>query len=169
MDPSYSAEAESFREKIQAFLAEQLPSGWEGIGAMEREEMSTFQTAWRATLADHGYLAPAWPTEYGGGGTTEVEQVVLAEEFQRAGVPTGGLNDGFSIQMVGNTILHWGTPEQKSHFLPRIISGDDVWCQGYSEPDAGSDLAALGCRAHLDGDEWVINGQKIWTDRKSVV
>jgi len=163
MDPSYSAEAESFREKIQAFLAEQLPSGWEGIGAMEREEMSTFQSAWRATLADHGYLAPAWPTEYGGGGTTEVEQVVLAEEFQRVGVPTGGLNDGFSIQMVGNTILHWGMPEQKSHFLPRIISGDDVWCQGYSEPDAGSDLAALGCQAHLDGDEWVINGQKIWT------
>ena len=163
MDPTYSAEAESFREKIQAFLAEQLPSDWRGIGAMARDEMEVFQTAWRATLADHRYLAPSWPTEYGGGGMTEVEQVVLAEEFQRAGVPTGGLNDGFSIQMVGNTILHWGTPEQKAHFLPRIISGDDVWCQGYSEPDAGSDLAGLGCRAHLDGDEWVINGQKIWT------
>ncbi|MDW3218379.1 MAG: acyl-CoA dehydrogenase family protein [Acidimicrobiales bacterium] len=163
MDPSYSADAETFREKIQAFLAEKLPSSWAGIGALEAEEAEAFTQEWRRTLADNRYLAPAWPTEYGGGGLSELEQVVLAEEFQRAGVPTGGLNDSFSIQMVGNTILQWGTPEQKTHFLPRIISGEDVWCQGYSEPDAGSDLGGLGCRAQLDGDEWVINGQKIWT------
>jgi alkylation response protein AidB-like acyl-CoA dehydrogenase len=163
MDPSYSEEAEAFREKIQAFLAEHLPPDWRGIGSLSRSDLHMFQESWRSALAQHRYLAPAWPLEYGGGGMTELEQVVLAEEFQRAGVPTGGSNDSFSIQMVGNTILHWGTPEQKSHFLPRIISGDDVWCQGYSEPDAGSDLGGLGCRANLDGDEWVINGQKIWT------
>ncbi|MEM7142125.1 MAG: acyl-CoA dehydrogenase family protein [Actinomycetota bacterium] len=163
MDPSYSPEAEAFREKIQAFLAEKLPSTWQGIGALDADAAIEFTDEWRRTLADNRYLAPAWPTEYGGGGLSELEQVVLAEEFQRAGVPTGGLNDSFSIQMVGNTILQWGTPEQKSHFLPRIISGDDVWCQGYSEPDAGSDLGGLGCRARLDGDEWVIDGQKIWT------
>jgi alkylation response protein AidB-like acyl-CoA dehydrogenase len=92
-----------------------------------------------------------------------LEQVVLAEEFAHAGVPTGGPNDSFGIQLVGNTILRLGTPEQKAHFLPRILSGEDRWCQGYSEPGAGSDLANLGTRAVLDGDEWVINGQKIWT------
>ena len=89
MDPSYSTEAEEFREKIQAFLAEKLPSNWKGIGALERDEAAAFTNEWRRTLAENRYLAPAWPTEYGGGGLSELEQVVLAEEFQRAGVPTG--------------------------------------------------------------------------------
>ncbi|NIR34498.1 MAG: acyl-CoA dehydrogenase, partial [Actinobacteria bacterium] len=163
MDPTYPAAAEEFRDELRVLLADNLPPDWRGTGALPREHLAEWQLSWRATLRDNGLLAPAWPTDYGGGGLSELEQVVLAEEFQRAGVPTGGVNDNFSIQMVGNTILHWGTPEQKARFLPRIISGDDVWCQGYSEPDAGSDLAGLGCRADLDGDEWVINGQKIWT------
>ncbi len=148
---------------MQAFLAEHLPAGWAGIGALDRDATEAFTHQWRATLRDHGYLAAAWPEEFGGPGLTALEQVILAEEFQRAGVPMGGTNDVFSIQMVGNTILEWGTEEQKRHFIPRILSGDDVWCQGYSEPNAGSDLGNLGCRAVLDGDEWVINGQKIWT------
>ena len=163
MDPTYSDEAEAFRTRIKEFLSANLPDGWQGIGALSREEILVFQKEWRQKLAANGLLAPAWPTEYGGGGLSELEQVILAEEFQRAGAPTGGSNDAFSIQMVGNTILQWGTPQQKEHFLPRIISGEDIWCQGYSEPDAGSDLAGLGCRAELDGDEWIINGQKIWT------
>ena len=163
MDPTYSAEAEAFRSRIQQFLTENLPDGWTGIGALDREEILVWQAEWRQKLAANGLLAPSWPKEYGGGGMTELEQVILAEEFTKAGAPTGGSNDAFSIQMVGNTILQWGTQEQKDTFLPRIISGEDIWCQGYSEPDAGSDLAALGCRAELDGDEWIINGQKIWT------
>ena len=163
MDPTYSKEADEFRARIQQFLKENLPDGWSGIGALEREEILAFQDDWRQKLAANGLLAPSWPAEYGGGGMTELEQVILAEEFTKAGAPTGGSNDAFSIQMVGNTILHWGTPEQKEQFLPRIISGEDVWCQGYSEPDAGSDLGGLGCRAVLDGDEWIISGQKIWT------
>ena len=118
---------------------------------------------WRQVLHANRYLAAAWPAEYGGGGLSELEQVILAEEFNKAGVPTGGSNDAFSIQMLGNTLLRWGTPEQKQHFLPRILAGDDIWCQGYSEPNAGSDLGNLGTRAVLDGDEWVVNGQKIWT------
>jgi hypothetical protein len=163
VDPTYPADAEAHREKIQAFLAEQLPADWQGIGSLDKEAAREFSTRWRATLHEHGLLAPSWPTEYGGAGLTALEQVVMAEEFYRAGVPTGSTNDVFSIQMIGNTLLVWGTEEQKKHFLPRILSGADVWCQGYSEPNAGSDLANLGTRAVLDGDEWVINGQKIWT------
>jgi alkylation response protein AidB-like acyl-CoA dehydrogenase len=89
--------------------------------------------------------------------------VILAEEFAKAGAPMGGPNDVFGIQMLGNTILRWGTEEQKKHYLPRILSGEDVWCQGYSEPNAGSDLSNLGLKAQLDGDQWILNGQKIWT------
>jgi alkylation response protein AidB-like acyl-CoA dehydrogenase len=163
MRPTYTPEAEAYREKVQAFLAEQLPPGWAGIGRLDGDDLHAFVTEWRATLHRAGYLAPGWPTEYGGGGLSALEQVIIAEEFARAGVPTGGPNDVFGIQMLGNTLLRWGTEEQKRHYLPRILANDDVWCQGYSEPNAGSDLGNLGLRATLDGDQWVLNGQKIWT------
>jgi alkylation response protein AidB-like acyl-CoA dehydrogenase len=163
MRPQYSPEAEAYREKVHAFLAEQLPPTWRGIGQLQGDEVRTFFTAWRRTLHRAGYLAPGWPAEYGGGGMSALEQVIIAEEFARAGVPTGGDNDVFGIDMLGNTLLQWGTEEQKRHYLPRILSAEDVWCQGYSEPNAGSDLANIGLRAELDGDQWVLNGQKIWT------
>jgi alkylation response protein AidB-like acyl-CoA dehydrogenase len=163
MDMAYPAAAESFRDEVRAFLRAELPEGWRGIGALDHLEYNQFTETWRKTLFEHGYLAPNWPKEYGGGGLSALEQVILAEEFTRAGVPSGGPNDAFSIQMLGNTLLMWGSEEQKRHYLPRILSGDDRWCQGYSEPNAGSDLANLGTRAVLDGDEWIINGQKIWT------
>src|SRR3954469_2006055 len=163
MRPTYSPEAEAFREKVQAFLAEHLPSNWAGAGALDHEALARFTNDWRATLHEHRYLALGWPAEYGGGGLSELEQVVVAEEFARAGVPSGNQNDGFGITMLGNTLLQWGTEEQKQHYLPRILSGEDRWCQGYSEPNSGSDLGSLQCRAVLDGDQWVINGQKIWT------
>ncbi len=163
MQPTYSAEAEAFREKMQAFLAEHLPADWKGIGALDAEAAHQFSVDWRKILADNKLVAANWPVEYGGAGLTELETVIMAEEFTKAGVPLRGENDAFSIQMVGNTIIQWGTEEQKKHFLPRIVSGEDLWCQGYSEPNAGSDLGNLGCRAELDGDEWRINGQKIWT------
>ncbi len=163
MDPTYPPESEQYREKIQAFLDEYLPSNWAGIGALRGEARTRFHNEWRETLRDNQLLAPNWPAEYGGGGLTHLEHVVLNEEFAKRGVPTSGPNDGFSIGMVGNTILAWGSEEQKAHYIPRILSGEDVWCQGYSEPNAGSDLANLGCKAELDGDQWVINGQKIWT------
>ena len=163
MDPTYPAEAETFRATINDFLDTNLPEDWKGIGALPEDQRAPFQDAWRKTLRANNLLAPNWPAEYGGGGLTHIEQVILNEEFARRGVPTSGGNDGFSIGMVGNTILVWGTEEQKTRYIPRILDGDDVWCQGYSEPDAGSDLANVGCRAELDGDEWVINGQKIWT------
>ena len=163
MQPTYSADAEAYREKVQAFLAEKLPSNWKGMGSLEGDELETFVKEWRKTLFENNLLAPGWPTEYGGAGLTALEQVIVAEEFAKAGVPTGGPNDVFGIQMLGNTLLLWGTEEQKKHYLPRILSGEDTWCQGYSEPNAGSDLGSLALKATLDGDQWVLNGQKIWT------
>ena len=163
MHPVYPPEAAVYRTKVQAFLAEKLPKNWGGTGQLEGEELEAFVAEWRAILAAAGYLAPNWPVEYGGAGLTALEQVILAEEFARAGVPGGGPNDVFGIQMLGNTLLRWGTEEQKKHYLPRILSGDDVWCQGYSEPNAGSDLSNVGLKGELDGDQWILNGQKIWT------
>ena len=163
MQPEFSSDADTFRTRIQGFLADHLPPGWAGIGALSADDAYAFTVKWRETLRDNQLLAPTWPIEYGGAGLSALESVIMAEEFQKAGVPTGGPNDVFGIQMVGNTIVKWGTEEQKKHFLPRIISGEHLWCQGYSEPNAGSDLGNLGCRAELDGDEWIINGQKIWT------
>ncbi len=163
MNPTYGPEAEAYREKVQAFLAEKLPDDWAGIGRLEGDAIAEFVTWWRGVLYESGYLAPGWPTEYGGGGLSALEQVIIAEEFAKAGVPTGGPNDVFGIQMLGNTLLLWGTEEQKRHYLPRILSGEDKWCQGYSEPNAGSDLGSLALRAVRDGDQWVLNGQKIWT------
>ena len=163
MEPTYPPEADEYREKIQAFLAEKLPSNWAGIGALDPEQREQFVAEWRQTLFENNLLAFSWPQEYGGPGLSSMEAVIVAEEFAKVGVPMGTANDVFGIQMVGNTIIHWGTEEQKKHFLPRILSGEDKWCQGYSEPGSGSDLANLGTRAVLDGDEWVLNGQKIWT------
>jgi hypothetical protein len=163
MQPTYSADAEAYRQKVQAFLAEKLPTNWGGTGTLEGDALTSFVTEWRGTLYEAGYLAPGWPVEYGGAGLTALEQVILAEEFAKAGVPTGGPNDVFGIQMLGNTLLVMGSEEQKLHYLPRILSGEDKWCQGYSEPNAGSDLGNVGLRAVLDGDQWVLNGQKIWT------
>ena len=163
MHPAYSPEAETYREKVRTFLAEKLPTSWKGIGQLDGDDLLSFVAEWRTTLASSGYLAPSWPAAYGGGGLSELEQVIVAEEFAQAGVPMGAPNDTFSIQMLGNTLLQWGTEEQKKYYLPRILSGDDVWCQGYSEPNAGSDLSNIGLRGQLDGDEWLLNGQKIWT------
>ena len=165
MDPRYSSEAEAFRTRVQRFVAEHLPPGWQGTGSMDHEEVMAFTDRWRATLHRHGLLGVSWPRQYGGGGLSKVEQVVLVEELARAGVPSMGPNDTFSIKMVGGVLLRWGTEDQKQRFLPRILSGEDRWCQGYSEPDAGSDLAGLRTRATREGDGWVLDGQKIWQTR----
>ncbi|MCX2932530.1 acyl-CoA dehydrogenase [Mycobacterium sp. CVI_P3] len=163
MDIDYPAEAETFRAEIRAFLAEQLPPEWTGPGALPPGEREELRHRWRKVLADRGLVAVSWPEQYGGGGLSALEQAVLAEEFARAGAPEREENDMLGIDLLGNTLIALGTEEQKKHFLPRILSGEDRWCQGFSEPDAGSDLASVRTRAVLDGDEWTINGQKIWT------
>ena len=163
MEPVYPPETETFRTRIRTFLQENLPDGWAGLGAIPTDEVLPFLDQWRKTLHANNLLGPFWPKEYGGAGLSHLETVVLFEEFAKAGAPTGGPNDVFNIGMIGNTILHWGTDEQKSHYIPKLLSGEHVWCQGFSEPNSGSDLASLACKGTLDGDEWVINGQKIWT------
>lgn len=163
MDIDYPAEAQAFRAEIRAFLAEQLPADWTGSGALPPEEREELRHRWRKVLADRGLVAVSWPKEYGGGGLSAIEQAVLAEEFARAGAPEREENDLLGIDLLGPTLIALGTEEQKKHFLPRILSGEDRWCQGFSEPDAGSDLASVRTKAVLHGGEWVINGQKIWT------
>ncbi len=166
MDGADVHTVESFRRRVQAFLRANLPDGWAGLGAIaDRDEADAFVAGWRETLATHGFVGLTWPREYGGAGLGKREQIVLVEELARAGVPAMGYNDTFSVKMLGNTLLRWGTDQQKQRFLPRIVSGEDRWCQGYSEPEAGSDLAAITTRAVLDGDRWVIDGQKVWTSR----
>ena len=163
MNVEYPPETVAFREEIRAFLRHELPADWAGLGALDEDAAREFTAWWRTRMASVGWLTPSWPREYGGAGLTRLQQVVLAEEFARGGVPVRGANDVFSIKMIGNLLLAHGTEEQKRRFLPRIVSGEDRWCQGFSEPDAGSDLAALRTRARLVDGEWVIDGQKIWT------
>ncbi len=162
MDLTYPPEAEEFRGVIRAWLEEHLPEGWGTPGfSMTKEERRAFNQQWTATLHEGGWICASWPTEYGGKGLTLLQSVVLNEEFARAQAPLRA--DFFGDTLVGPTILQWGTEEQKRQFIPGILAGTIAWCQGFSEPDAGSDLASLSTRAELDGDEWVINGQKVWT------
>jgi len=162
MDLTYPADAEAYRTEIRAWLKENLPKGWGEPGfELSPDERAKFLEEWTPRLYEGGWICASWPAEYGGKGLDTMKAVVVAEEFANAGAPMRA--DFFGDTLVGPTILQWGTEEQKKEFLPRILSGTIAWCQGFSEPNAGSDLAALQTKAVLDGDEWVINGQKIWT------
>jgi alkylation response protein AidB-like acyl-CoA dehydrogenase len=162
MDLAYPPEAEEFRSEIRAWLGEHLPAGWfDDCFELAGEARARFNEEWPRTLYEGGWICATWPKEYGGKGLTTMQGVVLAEEFARAKAPLRA--DFFGDTLVGPTILQWGTEEQKREFLPKILRGETTWCQGFSEPNSGSDLASLKTSAVLDGDEWVINGQKVWT------
>jgi alkylation response protein AidB-like acyl-CoA dehydrogenase len=162
MDLTYPVEAEQFRHEIRAWLEHNLPDGWFEAGfSMGDDERRRFNVEWPKKLFEGGWICATWPAEYGGKGLTTMQGVVLAEEFARAKAPMRG--DFFGDTLVGPTLLQWGTEAQKQAFLPGILKGQTRWCQGFSEPDSGSDLASLKTTAVLDGDEWVINGQKVWT------
>jgi alkylation response protein AidB-like acyl-CoA dehydrogenase len=162
MDLTYPVEAEEFRTEIRAWLEQNLPTGWFEQGfEMSEPERAEFNRTWPAKLFSGGWICATWPTEYGGKGLSTMQGVVLAEEFARARAPMRG--DFFGDTLVGPTLLQWGTEEQKKEFLPGILKGETRWCQGFSEPNSGSDLASLKTTAVLDGDQWVINGQKVWT------
>jgi alkylation response protein AidB-like acyl-CoA dehydrogenase len=180
-----SPEEAKWREEVKAFLDRELPDsirvknrlvtgasveGRAGNDVQGRPEAraggSGFQLEggtmgeWRGRLAERGWIAPAWPKEYGGAGLSPMEQFIMNEEFAEAGAPQVG---GMGVSMVGPTLIVHGTDEQKAEHLPKILRGEVTWCQGFSEPGSGSDLASLQTRAVRDGDDWVINGQKIWT------
>ena len=164
MDLSFSPEEERFRARVRKFLDENLPAGWAQGGVGSRPEgMSQleFLRDWQRRLYANGFLGMAWPKEYGGQGASQIEMAIYNEESARVRAP-GALN-AIGLSMVGPTLVAHGTPEQKERFLPKILSAEEIWCQGYSEPNSGSDVASLATRADLTGDEFVVNGQKVWT------
>ena len=165
----------SFRAEMRAFIEQECPEGirrrgfraafggggWDDIH-MSREEYFARNGAWVKKLADRGLIAPAWPKEYGGAGLSVMEQFIFTQEMSLSGAPRGG-NFGIGTGWAGPTIILYGTEDQKQKYLTGIIQGDDVWCQGFSEPGAGSDLANVQTKAVKDGDDYIVNGQKIWT------
>lgn len=163
MDFAYSALEEEFRLRLRSWLRDALPAGWGDtvFEAEDEDERYLFRRDWDRKLHSGGWTGINWPVEYGGRGATLVERGIFAEEMARARAPES-LNI-IGQNLAGPTILRHGTEDQKKRFLPRIISSDDIWCQGFSEPNAGSDLASVRTRAELRGDKFVVNGQKVWT------
>jgi len=158
----------TFREEVREWLSENFPTSLQGQGIGDEGDKKDFKE-WRLKLANKGWGAPTWPTEYGGGGLTQTEARIIDDEMIAAGAfnPISGLS-GMGITMVGPTILEYGTEDQKNRHLPGIASGEIRWCLGLSEPNAGSDLASLSTKAEDDGDSYLINGQKIWTSGANI-
>jgi alkylation response protein AidB-like acyl-CoA dehydrogenase len=163
LDFSYPREAEQFRKELRSWLSTHLTDDVIAAGPHRGSDPSAFETLrqWNATMADAGWAAVSWPAEYGGRGATPLEQLVYAEETTRARVPLP-LNV-IGINNIAPAIMAHGTDSQKRDLLPRMLRADDIWCQGMSEPESGSDLASLRTRAVRDGDDFVVTGQKIWT------
>jgi alkylation response protein AidB-like acyl-CoA dehydrogenase len=163
MDLALSPEHEAFRRTVRAWLKANVPKrepddAIRGYGDPQRVQRLK---AWQRTLCEGGFVAMGWPKEHGGQGTGIMEQTIVNQELVLARAPQQiGM---MGVQMVGPTLIQYGTDEQRQRYLPRILSADEIWCQGYSEPGAGSDLASLRTRAELVGDEFVVNGQKVWT------
>jgi alkylation response protein AidB-like acyl-CoA dehydrogenase len=162
MDYRYPPDTLPFRMEVRQWLQHNLDEelrGQSNRGALNTEQLDALRR-WNRKLADAGYAAISWPAEYGGRAAGVMEQVVLAEEMHRAGAPAA-LNP-IGLANIAPSIMTWGTEAQKRALLPRMQRGDDIWCQGFSEPGAGSDLASLRCRAVLDGNDFIVNGQKVW-------
>ena len=160
MDYRFTDEEENFRAEVRTFLRSELPEDWDFDPFELTEDKWGFAREFTKKLAAKGWVAPAWPQEYGGQGMPYMKQVVLSEEIAYHRAPNTSL---IGVTYAGPTIIVYGNDEEKKQFLPGITSGDIVWCQGYSEPNAGSDLASLQTRAVKDGDDYIINGTKIWS------
>ena len=162
MDLRYSESDEKFRREFRAWLAEAVPAHGAPPAAGDWDARRAYDTSWQRKLFDVGYAGIHWPAEYGGRGASVTEQLVYHEEYARARAPYIGVNL-FGMLHGGPTVIAEGTAKQKADHLARILRGDEVWCQGFSEPSAGSDLASLRTRAERDGDHYVVSGHKIWT------
>lgn len=161
MDLSFSPEHEAFRQEVRAFLRDELPPHLRAKADVDANFEMPEIMEWHRILYKKGWVAPHWPTEHGGPGFDVAKRFILTEELELAGTP--GLSP-FGLVMVGPLLMQFGTEAQKARYLPKILSGEEVWCQGYSEPNAGSDLASLQLRAEDDGKgNFVLNGQKTWT------
>lgn len=161
MDFSLTPEQRALREEIRLWLRDTLGPNWVGEDADAVDQDWDTARWFNRRLAEKGWMAPAWPVEYGGLGWSHVQQLLLTEQLVYHRAPAGARL--FGPAMVGPTLILYGTPEQRAQHLPPILRGETVWCQGFSEPGAGSDLASLQCRAVRDGDDYVVNGHKIWT------
>ena len=162
MDLYFTPEDAKFRDEVRAFLDEKLTPELREAGQLTTSVFTDkkWNLAWQKILYEKGWVAPNWPAEYGGTGWSEMQKYIFASECARAGTPH---LSPMGLRMCGPMLMKFGTKEQKDFYLPRILSGEDYWCQGYSEPGSGSDLASLQCKAVREGDEYVINGTKIWT------
>jgi len=160
MDLSYTPEQDQFREEVRSWIAEAMPATMK----KHAEDGANFEHSevmeWHKILYAKGWAAPGWPEEVGGTGWDVAQRSIFQEECVRANAPA---LSPFGLAMVGPLIIQYGNDEQKKRFLPKILAGEEIWCQGYSEPNAGSDLAALQLRAEADGDDYILNGQKTWT------
>src|SRR6187455_2515641 len=158
MDLTFSESETAFRDELRRWLTDNPPPPRPAGG---EDEIYAWRREWQHSLYDGGWAAPHWPGEYGGRGASLTESAIYFEELGRARVPLPA--NVLGLLLGGPTLMVWGTDEQKERFLPPILSAEEIWCQGFSEPDAGSDLAALKTRAVKDGDDWVVTGQKVWT------
>jgi alkylation response protein AidB-like acyl-CoA dehydrogenase len=161
MDLNLTPSEQSFRDEFRAWLKANIPSDWDASGFDDSEHRFEYLRAWQKKMYEAGWVGLSWPKEYGGRGATLMEQTIFIEEMARAAAPP--LINVLGLSLLGPTLIAYGTEAQKQRFLPNILSADEIWCQGYSEPNAGSDLASLRTEAVLDGDHFIVNGQKTWT------
>ena len=163
MDFNFTPEEDAFRQELRTWLQDNLPESYDPqeFDRIDADTRFEFQRAWQKKAQEAGWVGIHWPQEYGGRGAGLMEMFIYNQEMYKAHAPR--FANTLGLLMSGPTIIHWGTEEQKRRYLPKILSGEEIWCEGLSEPNAGSDLAALQTRAVEDGDYFVINGQKVWT------
>jgi alkylation response protein AidB-like acyl-CoA dehydrogenase len=161
MDLNLTAEEKQFRDELRTWLETNVPKDWNEWREKPIEESFPYLRAWQRKLYEGGWAAVSWPKEYGGRSASLMQQSIFWEEMARLEAPP--MANSLGLGLIGPTIIAYGTDAQKQRYIPKILSAEEIWCQGFSEPNAGSDLASLQTEAHLDGDHYVVNGQKVWT------